>query len=452
MGARRVYEFILLIMKLINVVFITLLAIGFTPGCSRLDGSVRGKQYPDGHGTNLTLPPGQSLPGGWRPFHDDSPWNKPIPAGAEVHPLSGNIIDTMAARTPYMRFGNSYLVPVWVVNSDEMSFYPARSSYPFDIWDIDNDFVPETGVPLSPAIWGEQTEDGHIVIIDTTYHLSWEMSRFKGIVDDTIRCSTFNVWDLTGPGTGNPGEGKRWRSRGGRGSGFPNIAGLVRPEEILAGEIRHALAFTSTRVKKDEFYYPASRSDGKHEGSFDPAEGMLFQLNPALGEADFRSWGLSEGAVVVALALQKYGMYLCDVGGDFALQVQLLDADSDRHRSKWDSLSPGLYSTVSRIPVNEFRLIHTGEPLAGGTMEVVTTPLIMPQCGTFSKEVVVSMAVNQHWPGAEIRYTLDGSDPTPDSRAYNGPFKLSESAEVKAVAFHPGGKESRIMRAPIIIR
>lgn len=432
-------------------VLVIFLAFELISGCSHTNGKVREKQNLSDSEARHTQSPGQSLPGSWRPFSDDSPWNKPIPAGAEVHPSSGSIIAPMAARTPSIRFGNSYLVPVWVVNSDMMSFYPARSSYPFDIWDLNNDFIPETGVPLSPALWGEQTEDGHIVIIDTTYNLSWEMSRFKGIVDDTIRCSTFNIWDLTGLGTGNPGEGKRWRSRGGRGSGFPNIAGLVRPEEILSGEIRHALAFTASRVKKDEFYYPAARSDGKQEESDAPAEGMLFQLNPTLDEADLRSWGLSEGAMIVARALQKYGMYLCDVGGDFALQVQLLDADSERHRSRWDSLSPGLYGTVSRIPVNEFRLIRTGEPLTGGTMDVVTTPLIIPQCGTFSKEVVVSMAVNQHWPGAEIRYTLDGTDPSPASRLYTGPFRLAKSAEIKATAFHPNGKDSPVMRAPIII-
>lgn len=439
-------------MKWIYTVLITLLAFGLTPGCGGLNGSVRGKQDLAGPEIKVTRSPGQSLPGSWRPFSDDSPWNSPVPAGAEVHPLSGSIIASMAARTPSIRFGNSYLVPVWVVNSGDMPVYPARSSYPFDIWDLDNDFIPETGVPISPAIWGEQTEDGHIVIIDTTYQLSWEMSRFQGIAGDTIRCSTFNVWDLKGSGTGNPGEGKRWRSRGGRGSGFPNIAGLVRPEEIIAGEIRHALAFTSTRVKKDEFYYPASRSDGKHEGNDDPAEGMLFQLNPNLNETDFRSWGLSEGAVVVARALQKYGMYLCDVGGDFALQVQLLDKDSDRHRIKWDSISPGLYSSVSRIPVNEFRLIRTGEPLSGGTMDVVTTPLIIPQCGTFSKEVEISMAVNQHWQGAEIRYTLDGTEPSLRSTLYTGPFRLAKSAQIKAAAYHPNGKDSPVMRAPIIIQ
>lgn len=396
--------------------------------------------------------PTRNLSGSWRPFSDDSPWNTPISQSAEVHGLSQIIINNMNTAVKNIRFGNKYLIPVWVVDANKMKQLTAKASYPFDIWDCNNDFITDIEVPINSSMWGEQTEDGHIVIIDTVFNFSWEMSRFKGIVNDTINCSTFNIWDLAGNGVGNPNEGKRWKSRGGRGSGFPNIAGLIRPEEIKSGEIRHALAFTYSRVKKNDFYIPACRSDGNLEDDNVPAEGMLFQLNPQLTDSDFEDWGLSAGAKVVARALQKYGMYLCDRGGDMALQLQLLDADSGEHRKKWDEISPGLYTSVNNIPTNQFRLIYTGEPVSGGTMDVVTTPLIIPPFGNFKEDVKMIIKINQLWPEAAVRYTLDDSDPSEDSFLYNGPLLIKKSTTIKAIAFDPSGKKSPIMRAQIFIK
>ena len=400
---------------------------------------------------SVSTPPGQRLPGTWRPFSDDSPWNTPIPAGARVHELSDAIIGRMSAAAEHIRFGNYYIVPIWVVNADNMPFHPAKAAYPFDTWDYNNDLITDIGVPIDTTLWGEQTEDGHIIVIDTLYDLAWEMSRFKGIEDGLINCSTFNVWDLTGKGVGDPNEGVRWKARGGRGSGFPNIAGLIRPEEVQAGEIRHAMTFTFETNRKDHIYYPAARTDGRFDFPDAPAEGMLFQLNPELTDEDFDRWGLSASAKVVARALQAYGMYLCDNGGSMAMQLQLLDKSTEVNRQKWDTLAPGLYSSISGIPTGQFRLINTGAPRTGGAGSVVTTPLIIPQCGTFKDEVSVTMVVNQHWPDALIRYTLDGTDPTASSLLYTGPFTLTSGKTIKARAFHPDGKDSHVMRAPIFI-
>lgn len=40
--------------------------------------------------------------------------------------------------------------------------------------------------------------------------------------------------------------------------------------------------------------------------------------------------------------------------------------------------------------------------------------------------------------GAEIRYTLDGSNPTASSTLYSAPFTLSETTTVRAVAIKDG--------------
>ena len=65
---------------------------------------------------------------------------------------------------------------------------------------------------------------------------------------------------------------------------------------------------------------------------------------------------------------------------------------------------------------------------------------IGPERNVFADSVDVTMASKT--PGVEIRYTLDGSDPTPLSPLYSAPVKLLQSTVVKARAYRPGVKEN----------
>ena len=326
---------------------------------------------------------GNSLPETWRPFSADSPWNTPIPADATTHPESAQIISFAKTQASNIRLGAMYQPPVWVVNADnalpvntpvnssnpmELHWEHIRSDVIFDQWDADRDGWSDVPIPLAKGAYSEPTEDGHIIMIDPFRKTSYEMSRYNGWDTDPPTCTTFNIWDLSGTGVGNPYEGDRWWARGGRGSGFPVIAGLLRPEELKAGEIRHALTFTFNMNRRSDndrpimMYPPACRSDGKHMGSQYPIEGMLFQLDPTLTEVDFDRWGLTKEVKIVARALQKYGMYLGDNGGAMALSVQLLGPDSNANRAEWDSRFPNFYSSITKIPTDKFRVVYTVEP------------------------------------------------------------------------------------------
>jgi len=233
---------------------------------------------------------------------------------------------------------------------------------------MDRDSWSDVGIPITMEMWAEPTPDGHICIIDPFKKQSYEMSRFSFLADGTPTSTTFNIWDLQDTGVGDSNQGSRWKARGGRGSGFPIIAGLIRPEEVAAGEIRHALVFTFSRNRLAEngskiFLPPACRSDGKYVGTQYPIEGMQFQLDPALTEKDFDAWGLSREGKIVARALQNYGMYVGDNGGAMALQVQLLAPTPEEHYQMWEELFPGFYKNIERIPTNRFRIIYTGEPI-----------------------------------------------------------------------------------------
>jgi hypothetical protein len=390
---------------------------------------------------------GNSMPGDWRPFSSDSPWNTPIAADVDTHPESDQIMATLESEASHLRFSNSYTPPLWVVDANDVTMKLADAKYPFDAWDTNLDRLTEAGAPVTDTMYGEPTSDGHIIIIDPVRGFAWEMSYFRGLRENgLIDCSTFNIWDLDGTGVGDANEGTRWRSRGGRGSGFPIIAGLIRPEELSEGEIRHALVFTFNENRGGVHLPPAARSDGKHSGSQYPIEGMRFQLDPSLTETDFDAWGLNREGKIVARALQKYGMLDGDNGGAMALQVQLLGPTKEENRAEWDRRFPDFYRNIRKIPTDRFRAVYTGEPVTGGAKSTVVQPLVLPLGGTIldGQRITITTATR----GAYITYTLDGSTPTESSRRYESPFGVDRPTTIRARAFAIGKTPSPVTRAP----
>lgn len=312
---------------------------------------------------------GNNLPGSWRPFNDDSPWNTPIAADAKTHPLSEHILATMQQERDHLALINTYLAPIWVVNSKNLSKVRVRSDRIFDEWDQDRDGWTDDGAPVTRDMWAEPTGDGQICIVDPFQSLLWDISTFRWPDPEPFpMATTFDIWDLKGSGVADPPADTNWVLRGGRGSGFPGIAGLIRPEELEAGEIRHSLCFSFNKNRQHEsganiFLPPACRSDGRHVGSQYPIEGMRFQLDPKLTKDDFDSWGLNREGLILAKALQEYGMYLGLSGGAMKIEVQQLGPTTEQNRQEWENRFPGFYENVERIPSSAFRVIDTGEPM-----------------------------------------------------------------------------------------
>lgn len=77
----------------------------------------------------------------------------------------------------------------------------------------------------------------------------------------------------------------------------------------------------------------------------------------------------------------------------------------------------------------------------------VGTPWIEVNGNTLADQSFTSppvVAIASTFPGANIRYTLDGSMPTAGSTLYTGPFTLSASATLRVVAFDAGGTTSAL--------
>ncbi len=91
-------------------------------------------------------------------------------------------------------------------------------------------------------------------------------------------------------------------------AGLPILPGLVRYEEVAAGEINHALRFTVPQTRKAHIW-PARHDASDLTGTQYPPMGQRFRLR-----ADFDVSGYSDDAQVILIALKKYGMILADNG------------------------------------------------------------------------------------------------------------------------------------------
>ena len=76
--------------------------------------------------------------------------------------------------------------------------------------------------------------------------------------------------------------------------------------------------------------------------------------------------------------------------------------------------------------------------------QTLPPPVANPAGGGFVGSRQVSLSVPGH-PGAEIRYTLDGTTPDSTSPLYAGPILLTASATIKARAFQADWKPSQVM-------
>jgi hypothetical protein len=80
-----------------------------------------------------------------------------------------------------------------------------------------------------------------------------------------------------------------------------------------------------------------------------------------------------------------------------------------------------------------------------GVGDFPPAPVLAPNGGNFINSVTVTLADNES--GATIYYTLDGTKPASGSRRYTGPFTLTQTAKLEAIALKPGAVGSGVSSA-----
>jgi uncharacterized protein (TIGR03437 family) len=232
----------------------------------------------------------------------DNVWNNPIDA-LPVDSRSGDYINRIgAAGTMAANFGSGRVngapvgIPYTLVpgsqNKVSMRFENATESDPGPY-----------PIPPNAAVEGGSSGAGErrVLVIETDNCVLYELSRAfpEG---DGWRGANGAVYDLKANGL----RPANWASADI--AGLAVLPALVRYDEVLAGEIRHALRFTAPSIRQ-AYVWPARDSAGANTDATLPPYGQRFRLKP-----EFDVSGFSPQTQVILRALKKYGMFLAETG------------------------------------------------------------------------------------------------------------------------------------------
>ena len=163
-------------------------------------------------------------------------------------------------------------------------------------------------IPADAPIEGGAGSEGdrHVLVVDQDHCLLYELfAANRNAEDGSWAAGSGAIFDLNSDRL----RPKGWTSADA--AGLPILPGLVRYEEIEAGEILHALRFTVPQTQR-AFLWPARHYASRLTDAKYPPMGAWFRLR-----GDFDVSGFSSEIQVILRALQRYGMILADNGSSW---------------------------------------------------------------------------------------------------------------------------------------
>ena len=259
-------------------------------------------------------------------FPADNPWNRDV-SGDPVDPRSDAYIARIGASAfLHPDFGRD---PTYGIPWTSVPGTQPRVPMSFD-YDDESDPGP---YPIPPDAPVEAGGDRHILVVDREACRLYETfdSRYVG---PGWRCGSGAIFDLRSNALRPDG----WTSADA--AGLPILPGLVRREEVLAGEILHALRFTVRRTQR-AYVSPATHFASSDTDPDLPPMGMRFRLKKSYPIA-----GFPRQARIVLQALKEYGMIVSDNGSNWYV--------SGAPSPKW---SNDQLHTLHRVPGSAFEVV-----------------------------------------------------------------------------------------------
>ncbi len=257
--------------------------------------------------------------GGCSVFPSNNYWNTPVDT-LPVHPSSTAWVNSIGASTKlHPDWGNvladNYGIPFITVTSSQA---PVLINFSSDGYADESDAGPMP-IPTTAPVEGGAGSDGdrHVIAVDTTHCMLYELyNAFPQIGFGGPSWLVYSAakYDLTSNALRTAG----WTSADA--AGLPIFPGLVRWDEIAAGEIAHAIRFTANNIwgrnnGQPEYLWPARHWSGSSTDSTRPPMGARFRLKSSFDISPF-----SANTQVVLKAFKKYGIVLADGGSNWYFQ------------------------------------------------------------------------------------------------------------------------------------
>jgi hypothetical protein len=266
-------------------------------------------------------------------FPPDHIWNTRVDS-LPVDPRSAEYVRTIGS-TSYLHAdfgsgmyeGNLIGIPYNIVNGSQ-----EKKTVIFDYAD-ESDAGPYP-IPDNPLIEGGS--DHHLLIIDRDAKILYELYAAEKQADGSWAAGSGAVFNLSGYTLRPSG----WTSADA--AGLAILPGLVRYDEVNAGEINHALRFTAPSTRR-AYTWPARHYASSVTDPAYPPMGQRFRL-----KSSFNTSGYPYQAQIVLEALKKYGMILSDNGAPW----YITGAPDER----WDN---DALHTLHRLKGSDFEAVDS---------------------------------------------------------------------------------------------
>jgi hypothetical protein len=252
-------------------------------------------------------------------YPDDHIWNTPVDT-LPLHPNSDAFIRSIGPdRELFPGFGPTHTgaydgIPYTVVDNSQ-PMVPIE----FALYARESDPGP---YPIPPDAAIEDAEaknsDRHVLVVNTDTCMLYELYHAYPQPDGSWKADSGAVFDLKS----NDLRPHGWTSADA--AGLAILPGLIRYEEVEAGEIKHALRF-AVKPTRNEYVWPARHMASEIADKNVPPMGQRFRL-----KADFDTSKFSPQSKVILEALKKYGMILSDNANEW----KLFGAPDDRWEVK----------------------------------------------------------------------------------------------------------------------
>ena len=275
---------------------------------------------------------------GFRPFGSDSLWNQDI-SGAPVDANSDAIINFIGPTVGmHADFGSGEYqgsnigIPYSVVSGSQT---PVNIT--FTAYGSESDPGPMP-VPGNAPIEGDPNPgngDRHVLVLDNSNCFLYELFSAFPNGNGSWNAASAAVWDLLG------NEQRPWTWTSADAAGLPIFPGLVRYDEVAAGQIQHAIRFTLPQSRAAAVL-PATHWASNSTSANAPPMGMRLRL-----KANYNISGFSTNVQVILSAMKKYGLIMADNGS--AMYI------SGAPDSRWDN--DDLHN-LGQVPASAFEVMQ----------------------------------------------------------------------------------------------
>jgi hypothetical protein len=286
-------------------------------------------------------------------FAPTSVWNARVPADAPVDPQSGALVANLLAQVhdaEQRKFGPTINTTTYSTPVVEVARNQPRVRVRLDDTATYRRPVREAlrSVPLPDDARPAAGTDAHLVLWQPSTDTMWEFWKLRRAADGWHAKAAGRIRHVA------TSKGVLPALEGATATSLPLAGGLIRPEELKAGAIDHALALAIPRPRAGVWTPPAQRTDGSAREAGALPEGAHLRLDPAL---DVDALGLPAGLRTIARAAQRYGLILRDTAGTVALYAEA--PSPGRPITYRDVLGDGpLPELLARLPWDRLQVLR----------------------------------------------------------------------------------------------